>query len=213
MAPLRLRERVWAVWDRMATYPEHMAPSARRRQRSVRVTVAVTLLAVASVLVVLALPTQDPLWLSLASVGAIVLSWAALRMMWTEVLQTRRDHARERAAQASTYKTLFAERAAEHASFTTAMTDNLAGAQQQIHELSGSLAQEQQLRVRAEVSLETTNSKLVDAHKRVNDLESQVVRLQAEVEAAADDALASWEATRIEEASRVESAVSQSHTG
>lgn len=186
--------------------------SARRRQRSVRVTVAVTLLAVATALVVLALPTQSPLLLSLASVGAIVLSWAALRMMWTEVLQTRREHARDRAAQASTYKTLFAERAAEHASFTTAMTDNLADAQKQIHELSGSLALEQQLRTRAEVSLESTSAKLVDAHKRVNDLESQVVRLQAEVEAAADDALASWEATRIEEAARVEDAVSKSHS-
>ena len=187
--------------------------SARRRQRSVRVTVAVALLAAATGLVVIALPTQSPLLLRLASVGAIVLSWAALRMMWTEVLQTRRDHARERAAQATTYKTLFAERAAEHATFTTALTDNLAAAQQQIHELSGGLAQEQALRARAEVSLEATNGKLVEAHKKVNDLESQVVRLQAEVEAAADDALASWEATRIEEAARVESAVSASHAG
>lgn len=187
--------------------------SARRRQRSVRVTVAVALLAVATGLVVLALPTQSPLLLSLASVAAIVLSWAALRMMWTEVLQTRREHARERAAQASAYQVLFAERAAEHASFTTAMTDNLASAQRQLHELTGRLAQEQQIRARREVSLEATNIKLVEAHKRVNDLESQVVRLQAEVEAAADDALASWEATRLEEAARVASAVSQSHAG
>lgn len=187
--------------------------SVRRRQRSVRVTVAVSLLAVATVLVVLALPTQSPLLLSLASVGAIGLSWAALRMMWTEVLQSRREHATERAAQAANYKRMFSERAEEHAQFTTHMTDNLATAQQRIHELSGSLAQEQGLRTEAERTLETTTGKLVAAHKRVVDLEGQVVRLQAEVEAAADDALASWEAARIEESTRVETAIANSHAG
>jgi hypothetical protein len=186
--------------------------SARRRQRSVRVTVAVSLLAAATALVVLALPTQSAVWLSSAAVAAIVLSWAALRMMWTEVLQTRREHARERAAQAATYKRLFSERAEEHASFTTHMTDNLASAQQQVHELAGRVQQEQVLRAEAESSLESTTGKLVAAHKRVIDLEGQVVRLQAEAEAAADDALASWEAARIDEAARVETAVSSSHT-
>ena len=186
--------------------------TSRRRQRSVRVTLSVSLLAVASVLVLLALPTQSPLLLSLASVGALVLSWAALRMMWTEVLQSRREHAVERAAQASTYKRMFSERAEEHASFTTSMTDNLAAAQQQVHELSGELGVERDLRVKAESALAESAQKLVAAHKRTVDLEGQVVRLQAEAEAAADDALASWDAARIEESARVEDAVKNSHT-
>ena len=70
--------------------------NGRRRQRSVRVTVSVSLLGVASALVVAALPTRSVLWLSLASVSALVLSWAALRMMWTEVLQSRRENAADR---------------------------------------------------------------------------------------------------------------------
>src|SRR6201986_5412917 len=96
--------------------------SARRRQRSVRVTVAVSLLAVATVAVLATLPTQSPAWLSAGSVSALVLGWAALRIVCTEVLQWRREQAADRAATASAYRSLFSERAAEHAEFTTAMT-------------------------------------------------------------------------------------------
>src|SRR5690348_12223171 len=92
--------------------------SARRRQRSVRVTVAVSLLGIATVAVLVALPTQSPVLLSISAVLAIVLGWAAARMMWTEVLQSRREQATDRAAAASAYKSLFAQRAAEHAEFT-----------------------------------------------------------------------------------------------
>ena len=173
---------------------------------------SVTLLAVATGVVLLALPTQSPLLLSLASIGAIVLSWAALRMMWTEVLQSRRESATERAAQAATYKRLFSERAVEHAAFTTAMTDNLAAARQHNLDLVVQLETEQNQRAQAEATLAANTQKLVSAHKRVIDLEAQVVRLQGEVEAAADDALASWEAARIEESARVENAVSNSHS-
>ncbi len=205
-----------SVTTTVTTYPERMASrtraTARRRQRSVRVTVSVALLGVASALVLLTLPTQSPLLLSIASVGAIVLSWAALRMMWTEVLQSRREHAAERVAQATTYKRLFSERAEEHASFTSAMTDNLAAAQHQVHEYAGALEQERRLRAQTEVTLEATTKELVAEHKHNSELESRVVRLQAEVEAAADDALASWEATRMEEAAKVADAVSKSHT-
>ena len=87
-----------------ATYPGCMPrnrSSARRRQRSVRVTVAVFLLAVATVAVLAALPTQSPALLSVAAVAALVLGWAALRIVWTEVLQSRREHATDRAATAT----------------------------------------------------------------------------------------------------------------
>src|SRR5690242_6767260 len=97
--------------------------SARRRQRSVRVTVAVALLGVATLAVLLALPTQSAAVLSVAAVSAVVLGWAALRIVWTEVLQSRRENATDRAAAANAYRSLFSERAAEHAEFTTAMTE------------------------------------------------------------------------------------------
>ena len=63
------------------------------------------LLSVATVAVLASLPTQSALWLSLASVTGLGLSWAALRIMWTEVLQSRRENAADRAAAAAAYAT------------------------------------------------------------------------------------------------------------
>ena len=127
--------------------------SLRRRQRSVRVTVSVALLSTATVAVLASLPAQSSLWLSLASVAALVLAWAALRIMWTEVLQSRRENAADRAAAATAYRTLFGVRAAEHAEFTTAMTERLAEAHISQRELEGLVTQHETRAQRAESRL------------------------------------------------------------
>lgn len=163
--------------------------SARRRQRSVRVTVAVALLGVATVAVLAALPTQSPLLLSISSTVALVLGWAAARMMWTEVLQSRREQAADRAAAASAYKSLFAERAAEHAEFTTAMTERLAEAHLQRRELEGTVIATERRAMEAETRLARDSRRLVETQERVHELEQQLAVRQAE-EA---DALACWE--------------------
>lgn len=162
---------------------------ARRRQRSVRVTLAVTLLCLATAAVLAALPTQSPILLSAASVLALALSWAALRMMWTEVLQSRRENAADRAAAATAYKRLFSQRAAEHAEFTTAMTERLAESQMSQRELAATLVVEQKRAMDVERRLAETAGRLTDAHKRVRVLEEELVRREEE-EA---DALATWE--------------------
>lgn len=163
--------------------------SARRRQRSVRVTVAVTLLCVATVVVLAALPTQSALLLSISSVVALVLGWAAARMMWTEVLQSRREQAADRAAAASAYKSLFAERSAEHAEFTAAMTERLAEAHLQRRELEGTVLATERRAMEAETRLARDSRRLVETQDRVHELEQQLAVRQAE-EA---DALACWE--------------------
>ncbi|WP_310961474.1 hypothetical protein [Nocardioides terrisoli] len=163
--------------------------ASRRRQRSVRVTVSVTLLGVATVLVVLALPTQSALILSIAAVAAIVLGWAALRMMWTEVLQSRRENAADRVAAATAYRTLFSQRAAEHAEFTTAMTERLAESQMTMRELQGLLVAEQRRAASAESGLSQSNQRLEETQTKVAALEAEIARREAE-EA---DALAIWE--------------------
>jgi hypothetical protein len=161
----------------------------RRRQRSVRVTVAVSLLVLATVLVLAALPTRSVLWLSLASVLAMGLAWASLRMMWTEVLQSRRENAADRAAAATAYRTLFTARAAEHAEFTTAMTERLAEAHLSRRDLEGRLAQQQLRAQEAAQRLVDGERALGEAHQRVQELEV----LLAVREAEDADALASWE--------------------
>src|ERR1700712_3383426 len=143
----------------------------RRRQRSVRVTVAVSLLVLATLLVLAALATRSALWLSLGSVAAMALAWASLRMMWTEVLQSRRENAADRAAAAIAYRPLFTARAAEHAEFTTAMTERLAEAHLSRRDLEGRLAQ-QQIRAReAAERLLAGEQALGEAHHRVQELQ------------------------------------------
>jgi hypothetical protein len=153
--------------------------NARRRQRSVRVTVAVVLLGVATVAVLVALPTQSPALLSVGAVGAVVLGWAAVRIVWTEVLQSRRENAADRAAAANAYRSLFTERAAEHAEFTTAMTERLAASNLSQRELQGALVQTQQAAASNLVRAET-------AEQRVVELERSIELLRAEKALAED---------------------------
>lgn len=169
------------------------ASPARRRQRSVRVTVAVSLLVVATVAVVGALATRSLGAVSAAAVLTLLLAWAALRILWTEVLQSRRDSAIERAATAHAYRALFSERAAEHAEFTTAMTDRMARSEDLQRELQALLVAEQRRAAAAESRLGTTTRGLDEARARIEELEAELARRAAE-EAAAADALASWEA-------------------
>ncbi|MGY2872987.1 chromosome segregation ATPase [Marmoricola sp. URHA0025 HA25] len=167
---------------------------ARRRQRSVRLTVALVLLSVATVGVLLALPTQSPVLLSASSVLALSLGWASLRIMWTEVLQSRRENAADRAAAASAYKSLFSLRAAEHAEFTTAMTERLAESNLSVRELQGELVLAQRQVADAVVRAESAERSLDDARDRVGELEQSIEMLRAEREAEEADALALWEA-------------------
>jgi hypothetical protein len=157
----------------------------RRRQRSVRVTVSVVLLSVATAAVLATLPAQSPLWLSLSSVTALALAWGALRIMWTEVLESRRENAADRAAAAAAYRSLFSVRAVEHAEFTTAMTERLAEAHLSQRELEGLVTQHETRAVRAE-------TKLVEAQGRVHTLEETLAVLQSEDSDAVVD-LVAWE--------------------
>ena len=168
----------------MATSSPH-----RRRQRSVRVTVAVALLAAAGLVVVLALPTQSPLWLSFSSVFALVCGATASRIVYTELLQSRREAARDRAEQAQAYRTMFHERAAEHAEFTSAMTDRLAASDRSIEELEGTI-------VLAEARAIEAETRVQREARRANEAQELVVELQEQLEirkAEQADELATWE--------------------
>ena len=113
------------------------------------------LLAIATLAVLVTLPMQSSLWLSIGAVLALALSWAALRMMWSEVLESRRENAADRAAAAAAYVELFNVRAAEQAEFATAMTERLAEAHLARRELEGLVAQHQGRADRAEATVAT----------------------------------------------------------
>jgi hypothetical protein len=161
----------------------------RRRQRSVRVTVAVSLLSVATAAVVLALPTQSPAWLSVSSVFALVCGFAASRIIYNELLQSRREAATDRASQAQAYRSMFSERAAEHAEFTTAMTDRLATRDRSLKELEGTIVLAEKRAMEAETRVKREARRANDAMELVASLQEQLEIRKAE-EA---DELASWE--------------------
>jgi len=110
-----------------------------------------------------------------------VLGWAALRIVWTEVLQSRRENAADRAAAANAYRSLFTERAAEHAEFTTAMTERLAAATLAERELQGALVKTQADLAAVVVRAEGAEADLATAHGRVGELEESIEVLRAEV--------------------------------
>jgi hypothetical protein len=175
----------------METSPQPRGATVRRRrrQRSVRVTVAVALLTVASLAVLLALPTQSPGWLSAASVLALACGWAAARIVYTELVQSRREAAADRAAQANAYRTLFATRAEEHAEFSTAMTDRLARRDRDVTELEATVVLAEKRAIEAEARVQREARRANEAQRLVEDLREQLEIRKAE-EA---DELASWD--------------------
>lgn len=134
----------------------------------------------ATVAVLLSLPTQSPALLSVSAVTSLVLGWAAVRIVWTEVLQSRREHATDRAATATAYKSLFSERAAEHAEFTSAMTERLAESNQSMYELQAALVLAHQQVSAGVVRADVAESAYASALVRVAELERSIDLLRAE---------------------------------
>ena len=145
----------------------------------------------ATVAVLVSLPAQSALWLSLASVTALALSWGALRMMWTEVLQSRRENAADRAAAAAAYRNLFTVRAAEHAEFTSAMTERLAQAHLSQRELEGLIVQHETRAQRAESKLSAEMKAHTETRGRVQQLELALASLRREDGSVVD--LVTWD--------------------
>lgn len=110
-------------------------PPARRRQRSVRLTVAVALLVLASGGVLATLPVADPTPVRVAAAVALVLGWAAARILHQEVLTSRREHARDRARQSRAFAELLAARSQEQA----ALGRRLAGREREVRELEATV--------------------------------------------------------------------------
>jgi hypothetical protein len=168
--------------------PRSAGPS-RRRQRSVRVTVAFGLLVVATLVVTSALVSGSERATAGASLLALVCGFAATRIVANELAQSRRDAARDRAAQAHAYQSIYAERIAEHNRFATSMTE-------QIIERDGQIG-----RLLATVRL--VRRKADDAEDRAEREAARNAELQGLLDAASRaleeqaDAVAFWDGTDV----------------
>lgn len=153
--------------------------SARRRlKRSVRVSVAVGLLALAAVVVVAA--AFSSAWLPAAAVVSVVAGATSSRMIWTEVTQTRRDGATERAEMARDFGATMTKVHAEHVAFTTEMTSRLVARDQTIVELGSTIRLAERRADEAEARLKHEAKRANDAQERLSVLLDELLSSQAD---------------------------------
>ncbi len=151
--------------------------------------VTVGLLALATVVVAVALAVSTVPALAVASVVALASGCAGARIMWTEIVRSRRSHARDRAAQAGAFRVLFAGRSREHAAFATAMSDRLSARDREVRELEGTLRLSEARAHDAERRVRRESRRADQAQERVRDLEL-VLAIRTAEEA---DELATWQ--------------------
>ncbi len=180
------------------------SPHARRRQRSTRLTVAVALIALAALATAGAVLSGSLLLVTVAAALSVVLGASATRITHSELVQTRRDAAHDRATQAQAYRDLTVARTAEHAEFTSAMQRRLDHQTHALSELEVALSAAQRraaaatLKMNAEARradtaeetgreqlarLEEAEARATAATLRVVELEQQLDVLRADVAA------------------------------
>jgi hypothetical protein len=168
----------------------------------VRLTVAVALLALAAVLVLAAVLSGSWVVLTLAALVAVVLGAVATRITHSELMETRREAARDRAEQAQAYRDLTVARTAEQAEFAQTMESRIAAHETAIHDLEVALTSAQKRAAeatrkrnsearRADLAeregrdtaeqLEAAEERAAEAIVRVAELEQQIDVLKAEV--------------------------------
>jgi methyl-accepting chemotaxis protein len=169
--------------DRVRALPIVAAMSLnRRRQRSVRVTVAVALLAAATVAVLVAFVAGGAVWLG----GAAALAWAAgvaaSRIISNELAASRRDHARDRAEQAQAYNDLAEQRAQEQARFTATMKQKVEDHTATITRLKANLRVAEKRAEFAEQTAERNRVAVGKAQKEIAALKTRITELEEELE-------------------------------
>jgi G3E family GTPase len=157
--------------------------SNRRRQRSVRVTVALSLLAVAAVAVLLALVAGGTVRLGVAAVIAWAAGAAASRIIGNELAASRREHARDRAEQAQAYSDLSTQRTKEQATFAAAMKQKVEDHAATIGRLRAGLRLAEKRAEFAEQTAKRNQVAVAKAQREVADLEARIADLEAELRA------------------------------
>jgi hypothetical protein len=166
---------------------------------------AVVLLAVAGVLVAGGLLSGSWLVLALAAPSSVVLGAAANRITYTELTESRRDAARDRAELARDYRDLSVVRAAEHHRFVTGVQARIAAQEVRITKVEGALegaraeaavAQHQLLETTARAeSAEALGADLAARLEEAEDRATQAVLRVVELEHEADVLTAQWQAS------------------
>ena len=158
----------------------------RRRQRSVAVTVAIGLSAAAALLICAALAVGASPEMSglarLALIAALIMGWVALRIMWTEILAARFEHAAERSEAARAATTLAARRAAQNAEFVATMNERLASSRRVAQEMTNAAADAQHQAAQLGLRLRAEQRRSSQLAQRIAELDDELRSVAAEAE-------------------------------
>jgi chromosome segregation ATPase len=176
--------------------------ATRRRQRSTRVTVAIGLLLLAALGVsgaVVAVESAGASWLLLAGASAlaVALGATATRITHTELTDSRRAAAADRAQLAQGYSHLTAQRAVEHASYVSTIESRITARESMLEQIEMALSAAQRRAATAtrkknaesrrsaglQAQLVQAEDRATDAMVKVHELENELVTLRAELDA------------------------------
>ncbi len=179
------------------------AGSSRRRQRSTRVVVAVLLLLGAAAAVAGTAVTGSWLAVTVAGGVAVLLGVVATKITHSELLASRVEAARDRAAQAVAYRHLDVRRSTDGVEFAADMQGQIAKRDATVSRLERRLTDTAEELSDARRSLteiqehvtyvERANSALVDRIHDADDRATQAVVRVAELEVEVDMLTAQWE--------------------
>lgn len=171
--------------------------ASRRRQRSTRLTVSVGLLAIAALVVTGAALSGSWTAVVVAAAFAVLCGAASTRITYTELCDTRRDAAADRAAQAKDYLILARARSAEHEAYVVGIENRIAERQATLEELEGALGSAQKRAATATrkknsetrraaslvVKMEENETRAAGSALRAAELEQELTALRAELDA------------------------------
>lgn len=158
-------------------------PGRRRVQRSVRLTVATGLLAAACLVVVPSVITGTGT--AVAAVLGLVAGILACRIVYSEVVQTRAQAARDRAEQARAFEATITRNLEEHADFTALVSRRVEERDRTITELHGTIRLAERRADDAELRVLRESRRANDAQRRLSVLLDEVAAHQAALEAEA----------------------------
>ena len=167
-------------------------------------TVAAGLIVLSAVLVLGAVATGSSVLVVVAALVAVALGAGAVKITHSELVQTRRDAAQDRARQAQAYRDITARRTAENVAFSEDMKARIAEREEVIGHLEvelgkaleraatatlkmnsearrADLAEDENARLTA--SLDDADTRAAEAIVRVAELEAELDTLRAELEA------------------------------
>jgi hypothetical protein len=168
----------------------------------------VALIALSAVVVIAAVLSGSWLLVTLAALLSVALGGAATRITHSELMETRREAARDRAEQAQAYRDLTVTRTAEHAEFTAGMEARIAAHESTILELEVALttAQKRAAETTRKMNTEARRADVAESEGREltarldesEELAAEAIVRVAELEAELDAVraeLAAWQST------------------